>query len=148
MVYNRRPGNGRAAPTLDLEAPGNNRPPLWAGGGGGGVRAALPPFSGSASGSRLHLLFLLQVGGRPAPVRHASGKRPPALPRSDPDKRDPVLVSRKAGLSPAARVADRMGQDAGKTRSGHGQAERSTGSETFLFPPTNTHRGSPGRPAG
>lgn len=133
MVYNRRPGNGRAVPTLDPEAPGNNRPPLWAGGGGGGVGAALPPFSGSASRSRLHLLFLLQVGGRPAPARHASGKRPPALPRSSPNKRDPVLVSRKAGLRPAARAAERMGAAVRKTRSCHCQAERSPGSGTFLF---------------
>lgn len=119
---------------MDLEGSGTNQPPLWAGGGRGGVGAALPPFSGSASRSRLHLLFLLQVGGRPAPAGHASGKRPPAPPRSGPDKHDPDLVSHKAGLSPAARAADRMDGAVGKNRSGHDQAERTKRTGTEVRP--------------
>lgn len=133
---------------MDLGGPGNNQPPLCAGGGRGGVGAALPPFSGSASRSRLHLLFLLQVGGRPAPAGHASGKRPPAPPRSGPEKHDPDLVPHKAGPSPAAGAAERT------DRGCRGKPERTQpgGTESRLLRgccsanETHTHRGWPGRP--
>lgn len=66
---------------MGLEGPGNHQPPLWAGGGRGGVGAALPPFSGAASRSRLHLLFLLQVGAAPPQpgTPPGSGGRPAAI---------------------------------------------------------------------
>lgn len=102
MVHSRRPGNGQAAPTMGVRTWRGLEtisPPLWAGGGRGGVGVAFPPFPGSASRSPLHLLFLLQVGSRPAPAGHASGKRPPAPSRSGPGTSDPDLVSHLSGLS-------------------------------------------------
>lgn len=138
MVHSRRPGNGQAAPTMDLGGAWKQSAPTlgwgWSRRGRGrptafqGLRQplpaapALPPSSPGAA--------------PPEPGTPPGSSRPP---RGDPVRRSaiPAWFSHKVGQSPAAGAAERMGGAVGKTRRGRGQAEWSPGS---VFPGTKlTH---------